>query len=119
MRLPTWHAVSAAFLVVALTLLPGAGKAETGLTTPPAVPVTGISVTMYCTQDSITCEAVASGGSGSYDFVWTNANEGYTEGNYSEASPQCWSGHNKFTVSVSVTDGMGGSGGASKYFVCP
>jgi hypothetical protein len=119
MRLPTWHAVSAAFLVVALTLLPGAGSAETRLTTPPAVPVTGISVTMYCDQSSILCQAVASGGSGSYNFVWTNANEGYTEGNSSEASPQCWSGHNKFTVSVSVTDGMGGSGSASKYFVCP
>ncbi len=105
--------------MVALTLLPGTASAETRLTTPPAVPVTGISVTMYCDQDSILCQAVASGGSGSYNFVWTNANEGETEGNTSEAAPHCWSGHDKFTVSVSVTDGMGGSGNASKYFVCP
>jgi hypothetical protein len=122
MRLPTWHAVSSVFVVGALTLLTGAGSAETRLTrltTPPAVPVTGISVTMYCEQDSILCQAVASGGGGSYNFVWTNANEGLTEGNSSEAAPQCWSGHNKFTVSVSVTDGLGGSGSASNYFVCP
>ncbi|HEX6095006.1 MAG TPA: hypothetical protein VF432_01685 [Thermoanaerobaculia bacterium] len=101
-----------------LTLLPGAGRAETGKTAP-AVRTTGITVTMYCTSDSITCEAVATGGSGGYSFAWTNAELGYTEGNYSEAAPQCWSGHNKFTVSVTVTDGLGATGTASKYFVCP
>lgn len=110
-------ALFAASLLLTLTLLP-ASAAETRPSSTPK-PATGITVTMSCTQDSISCEAVASGGSGNYSFVWTNATEGVTDGNYSEAAPHCWSGHTKFTVSVAVTDDASGSGSASKYFVCP
>jgi hypothetical protein len=117
MRLLTGRGVSAASLVVVLTLWAGAGAAD--LRQSAQVRTTGITVTMQCTSDSISCEAVASGGSGSYTFVWNNASEGYTEGNYSEAAPYCWSGHNKFTVSVTVTDSLNATGTASKYFVCP
>jgi hypothetical protein len=113
MRVPKFRAVTSAALAAALTAIPGAGRAETH-----AAPA-AISVNLQCTSDSITCEAVAWGGTGAYSFVWTNAEEGYTEGSYSEAAPHCWSGHSKFTVSVTVTDGLGATGTASRYFVCP
>ena len=118
MRLPTPHGVAAVGLAAALMALPGAGRAETRPSAAP-VPAEAISVSLYCESDAIFCQAIASGGTGPYTFVWTNANEGYTEGSSSEAAPQCWSGHNKFTVSVTVTDGLGATGTASQYFVCP
>lgn len=118
MRLPTLRGISAASLVVALTAFHGGGRAE-ARPSAPAAPTQAISVSLYCEGDAIFCVAAASGGTGAYTFTWTNANVGYTSGNYSEASPHCWSGHSQFTVRVTVTDGTGASATASRYFVCP
>lgn len=112
MRIPIFRTVSAVSLAVALSAFSGAGSAE-------AAPAHALSVSMYCESDAITCDAYASGGTGGYTFSWTNANEGGTSGNQSTAGPHCWSGHTRFTVSVTVTDGLGATATASKYFVCP
>lgn len=118
MRLPTFRELSAALLAMALTAFSGAGRAE-ARTSEPAAPPLALSVSLYCSSSAINCQAIASGGTGGYSFTWTNANEGLTDGSSSEAAPQCWSGHTRFTVSVTVTDGTAATATASKYFVCP
>jgi hypothetical protein len=118
MRLPTYRGLSVPSFVVALTAFSGAGTAE-ARPSAPAAHAQALSVSMNCEADAINCQAIAIGGTGGYAFTWTNANHGSTEGNSSEASPHCWSGHTKFTVSVTVTDGTAATATASRYFVCP
>jgi subtilisin family serine protease len=88
---------------------PGGGETPTPST---------LAVSLTCPQGWNSCEATASGGTGTgYSFTWTNAFEQYDSGGYSFASVQC--GYDLETnVYVTVTDSSGATYTESAYYLC-
>lgn len=97
MRLPILRTLSA--LAVAGSI--GAGAPVTQKTS------SALSVTLICVDDAFSCEAYASGGSGVYNFTWTQAYEYERDGAYSAATPACTDYIGGLYVRVTVTDSNG------------
>jgi hypothetical protein len=79
------------------------------------------SVTVTCySPDYFTCDATASGGSGSgYSFAWSyNVDEQYDSGGYSWGDVNCHGALGWQSVSVAVTDSYGQTGYGSASIYC-
>lgn len=79
------------------------------------------TVSLSCHIDGQTCEAVASGGSGSgYSFEWSwPFDEQYDADGVSGGDIVCYPDWGWRTISVTVTDDLGRMGYASTSFFCP
>jgi len=78
-----------------------------------------LSVSLYCDEGVGTCDATASGGSGSgYSFAWTHVDEQYDAGGYSWGYVQCGLAIQR-SISVTVTDSNGATAtGSTVYYAC-
>jgi subtilisin family serine protease len=86
---------------------------------PPPPGSTPPSVVVYCDETMGTCDATASGGSGTgYGFTWTNVAEQYDAGGYSWGYVVCGNAYQR-SISVTVTDSNGATATASTiYYGC-
>lgn len=102
-----------------LSVLGVAGAVAAGAPTLAArTDASALSVSLYCIDDSFTCDAYASGGSGGYSFTWTSATEYYSEPGYSAATPHCSDYIGGVYVRVKVTDGLGATATAGEGVNC-
>jgi hypothetical protein len=108
-------------LVVALAACADGGS--TPVTPEAAKPRLLVSptVSLSCYPDGQWCEATASGGNpGEYSFEWSwPAIEQDDANGYSTANVVCYPAYGWFTISVTVSDGNGGTGSASAWLFCP
>jgi subtilisin family serine protease len=77
------------------------------------------SVSLSCDEIAGTCDATASGGSGTgYSFVWTHVDEQYDAGGYSWGYVSCGLAYQR-SISVTVTDSNGATAtGSTVYYGC-
>jgi subtilisin family serine protease len=78
-----------------------------------------LSVSLGCDETAGTCDATASGGSGTgYSFTWTNVSEQHDANGYSWGYVLCGLA-NQRTISVTVTDSNGATAtGSTIYYAC-
>jgi hypothetical protein len=82
---------------------------------------TSLYVNMYCQSEFGSCEAYASGGSGSgYRFTWVNVYESFDANGQSGAYFNCASGYGPYSFDVwaTVTDSNGAKATGHDVFYC-
>lgn len=103
-------------LALALAAAADASSTPAAASTPAA---STLAVSLHCYPDSLTCEATASGGSGSgYSFEWELVAEQYDQDGYSWGDVQCNGYIGWRNVYVVLTDGANAQTGDMTTFYC-